>query len=109
MPSTVFLKFPKKPICVYLHAAEYWNGGNGKGFAVFIVKPTAQITHIHNLFVAKGAKHRYKEFHPHISIGMEVGSLTHEIEEWLQRTNDAIKSFNTALYFSRIRIQNLVF
>lgn len=108
-PIDTRLKIKSKPIVVHLERAEYWTGGNNSGFAVFLLKPNSKLDHLHQLFIALGACHKYPSYTPHITIGMGVGARTPEIENWLTRINSLIVARNVPLFFNRIRIQDLLF
>ena len=108
-PLDTRLRIKSKPIVVHLDHAEYWAGGNNSGFAVLVLKPNSKLSHLHQLFISLGAKQKYPTYNPHITIGMNVGPDSQQMQEWLIRMNELITVRNPTLFFNRIRIQDLLF
>lgn len=90
-----------------LHA-EYWTGVNGKGFVVFRVwgRPFCKL---HCAFVSAGAKHRYPDYVPHVTVGLEVGPLNQDICTWIRLINAELASANTLIVFNRVGVMDLKF
>jgi hypothetical protein len=106
-PEHLNLQFPTVPIQTNLVKADYWEGANGKGFAIFHIhgKP---FHNLHTSLQNVGAVHKYGKYIPHITAGLEIGPSTEELHIWLHRINSMLLYHRYPLYFNRIKIRDNV-
>jgi hypothetical protein len=104
---TLRIPYPKAPVFTKIARVEYWKQ-NGKGIAVFILDSPI-FKHVHSLFLQRGAKHRYPDYVPHVTIALNLDVPDEKMHQWAHHSTQYVHREKHVLAFNRLKVRDMQF
>jgi len=105
--STSRLAFPKCPIVVKPGRFEVWETEH-QSWVVVLNVDDSRLSHLHNLFIQKGARHRHLAYRPHLTVSHPVNTgEKSRLEQWVGCANALLAQNRVEITLNRLRIRDL--